>query len=181
MPLIDVRRNYKDRHKDIMSSLEVSNPMAMPRIEKVSINVGLGQHRQNKDMVSYIADSLAIIAGQKPVATKARKSIAGFKVREGDIVGYRVTLRGDKMNDFLGRLLNIALPRIREFRGIDPKNFDRQGSLTIGLRDQIAFPELGTDAIDKQFGLTITLTISKSDPKKSLEMLKLLGFPMKTE
>lgn len=181
MSLINVAEAYTANQDKIKEQTGVANVMALPRISKVSINVGLGMHRQNKDMVEYIADSLSKIAGQKPVATKAKKAIAGFKIREGDVVGYRVTLRGNKMNDFLNRLINITLPRIRDFRGIDEKKFDKQGNLTIGLKDQIPFGELGTDAIDKQFGLTITTTIKNSDPRKSRALLSLLGFPMKTE
>jgi len=181
MSFINVKEAYNNRIKDIKQATGVDNTMALPRIAKVSINVGLGQDRQNKDMVTYIADSLTQITGQKAVPTHAKQSIAGFKIRENDVVGYRVTLRGERMNDFINRLLNIALPRIREFRGIDPRKFDRQGNITIGLKDQIPFAELGNDAIDKQFGLTITITISNSDPRKSEELLKTLGFPMKTE
>jgi len=181
MLMIDIRNLYNSKTKELMAGTSVNNAMALPRITKASLNVGLGQNRLNKDMVTYIADSLSLISGQKAVPTKAKQAIAGFKIRQGDVVGYRVTLRGQKMADFLNRLLNIVLPRIREFKGIDPKQIDRQGNLTIGLRDQIAFPEMGTDAIDKQFGLTITITINNSDQEKSLELLKTLGFPMKKQ
>lgn len=179
MSSINVKENYSKKIKDIKEAINVKNTMAIPSIQKVSVNVGLGQNRSNKDMVKYIEDSVSLIAGQKAVPTIAKKSIAGFKIREGDVVGYRVTLRGNKMNDFLGRLLNITLPRIREFKGIDQSKFDGQGNLTIGLRDQISFAELGNDAIDKQFGMTITITIKNSSPPKSLVLLKTLGFPMK--
>ncbi|MEX1123981.1 MAG: 50S ribosomal protein L5 [Patescibacteria group bacterium] len=181
MSLINVKEAYGAKLNDLKTGLGIANPMALPKISKVSINVGLGQHRQDKDMVKYIADSLRSIAGQAAVPTTAKKAIAGFKIRQGDVVGYRVTLRGQKMTDFINRLLNISLPRIREFKGIDVKKLDKQGNLTIGLRDQIPFAELGNDAIDKQFGLTITFTIKNSDQNKSAVLLKTLGFPMKTE
>ncbi len=178
--MINVREAYGAKIKELKEKLATPNVMALPRITKVSLNVGLGQHRQNKDMVEYIAQSLTQIAGQKAVATRARKAIAGFKIRENDVVGYRVTLRGVKMNDFLNRMLNITLPRIRDFRGIEMKKFDKQGNLTLGFKDQIPFAELGNDAIDKQFGITVTITITNSDPAKSFELLTNLGFPMKT-
>ncbi|MEX1052108.1 MAG: 50S ribosomal protein L5 [Patescibacteria group bacterium] len=181
MSVINVRDVYGAKIDELKTALGTKNTMALPRISKVSLNVGLGQHRANKDMVEYIAQALSQIAGQKTVPTKARKAIAGFKIRENDVVGYRVTLRGTKMHDFLNRLLNITLPRIRDFRGIDIKKFDKQGNLTLGFKDQIPFAELGNDSIDKQFGLTATVTITNSDPAKSFELLRRLGFPMKTE
>lgn len=181
MSMINVKEIYNTKSAEIMTATGATNVMAIPRVTKVSVNVGLGMHRQSKDMVKYIADSLDLITGQKAVPTTAKKAIAGFKIREGDVVGYRVTLRGSKMYDFINRLLNIVLPRIREFKGIEAKKIDKQGSLTIGLRDQIPFPEMGNDAIDKQFGMTITLTVKNSDIQKSLELFKTLGFPMKTE
>ncbi len=181
MSMINVREAYGAKLAQLKEKLAVTNTMALPKLTKVSLNVGLGQHRANKDMVEYIAQSLSQIAGQKAVPTIARKAIAGFKIRENDVVGYRVTLRGTKMNDFLSRLLNITLPRIRDFRGIDVKKFDKQGNLTLGFKDQIPFAELGNDSIEKQFGLTATITIINSDPAKSFELLRSLGFPMKTE
>lgn len=181
MSSINVKKAYSSKIKDINEAVGVKNTFAAPKIEKVSINVGLGQDRLNKDMVEYISKSLTLITGQKAVPTKAKKAIAGFKIREGDIVGYRVTLRGNMMNDFLSRLLNISLPRIREFKGIDPKKFDKQGNLTIGLKDQISFAELGNDAIDKQFGMTVTITVKNSDQQKSSSLFKALGFPMKNK
>lgn len=181
MSIINVKENYLSSVKDLQQKLEVSNVWALPRITKVSVNVGLGQNRANKDMVSYIQDTLTTITGQKVVPTKAKKAIAGFKIREGDVVGMRVTLRGGRMNDFLNRLINISLPRIRDFKGIDKKLFDKQGNLTIGLRDQIPFAELGHDAMEKQFGMTITITIKNSNPEKSFTLLQTLGFPMRIQ
>lgn len=181
MSIINVKENYQANVKELQQKLEVPNVWALPRITKVSVNVGLGQHRANKEMVSYIQDTLTIITGQKAVPTKAKKAIAGFKIREGDVVGMRVTLRGAKMNDFLNRLINISLPRIRDFKGIEKKCLDKQGNLTIGLRDQVPFAELGHDAMEKQFGLTITVSIKNSDPERSFVMLQTLGFPMRIQ
>lgn len=179
MSLINVKENYGAKVAEFKEAFDIKNEWALPRLSKVTLNVGLGMHRQNKDMVSYIQDSLGLIAGQKAVPTYARKAIAGFKIREGDLVGLRVTLRGNKMNDFLNRLINITLPRIRDFKGIDQKLFDAQGNVTIGFKDQVPFAELGNDAIDKQFGLTVAITIQRSSPEKGFKLLQSLGFPMK--
>ena len=162
-----------------MTELAINNVMALPRLKAVSVNVGLGTNRQNKDMVAYIADALAQVTGQKAVPTMAKKAISSFKLRAGEQVGLRVTLRGTKMEDFLNRLLNVSLPRIRDWRGIDPKSFDAQGNLTVGFKDQVAFVELGHDGLDKPFGVEITLTIKNSNPERSAVLLKTLGFPMK--
>jgi large subunit ribosomal protein L5 len=178
MSLINYREKYNSEKPALQEALDIKNVWALPAITKASVNVGLGQHRTNKDMVKYIADTLQLITGQQPAETRARKAIAGFKIRQGDLVGLRVTLRGKRMNDFINRLINITLPRIREFKGITSHKFDRQGNLTIGLKDQIPFAEIGHDAIDKQFGLTITLSIANSTPAKSYQLLKIVGFPM---
>ena len=130
-------------------------------------------------MVAYIVGALGKITGQKPVITKAKKAIAGFKIRSGDEVGVRVTLRSNKMFDFIDRLINVSLPRIRDFKGIDPKSFDQSGNLTIGFKDQVAFVELGHDGLDKPFGVEVTFSISNSSPSASEQFLKQLGFPMK--
>lgn len=177
--IIDTRARYQEKLTELKADFGVDNIHALPRLEKVNLNVGLGQNRGNKDMTEYIQKSLEIITGQKAVTTKARLSVAGFKVREGETVGIRVTLRGQKMTDFLNRLINISLPRIREFRGIDPKNFDKQGNLTLGFKDQVPFAELGTDVLERPFGLSVTLTIKNSDAEKSFKLLRSLGFPMK--
>lgn len=179
--LINVKETQAKNQVGLKTELGVDNVNALPKIQKVSINVGLGMHRGNKDMISYISQSLSTIAGQKPVETHARKAIAGFKLREGELVGLRVTLRGQKMFDFLNRLINISLPHIRDFRGIDAKQFDVQGNLTIGLKDQVSFAELGNEVLDKPFGMSITITIKNSDHAKSFVFLKTLGFPMKIQ
>lgn len=178
MSIINYRERYSSQTSEFTAKLGVKNVQALPKISKVTVNVGLGQHRQSKEMVKYINDTLTLVTGQKPAETKAKKSIAGFKIRQGDHVGLKVTLRGGRMNDFINRLINITLPRIRDFKGIQASQIDKQGNLTIGLKDQVPFAEVGYDSIDKQFGLTITMTISQSDPAKSYKFLQLLGFPM---
>lgn len=179
MTKINLPELTKEKTNQLLGELGVGNVLKLPRLEKVSVNVGLGQNRQNKDMVSYIEESLTKITGQKPVKTYARKAIAGFKLREGDLVGLRVTLRGRRMTDFIERLLNITLPRIRDFKGVDPKQFDKQGNLTIGFKDQVPFAELGHDVLDRPFGLSVTITLAHSSPAKSEIVLRALGFPMK--
>jgi large subunit ribosomal protein L5 len=181
MSVINIRENYATKTEQLKKELGVKNVMALPKITKVSINIGLSQNRQNKEMVEYIEKSLIAISGQKSVKTHAKKAIAGFKLRTGDLVGMRVTLRGTRMNDFLTRLLNITMPRIRDFRGFDPHQLDRQGNLTIGFKDQVPFAEMGHDVLDKPFGLTVTITIKNSDPAKTVTMLKTLGFPFKNK
>src|SRR5438105_1225206 len=139
--MIDIAERYHNGLTPLQKETQTSNAFALPKITKVTINVGLGQNRQNKDMVNYIAESVAKIAGQQPIFTHAHKAIAGFKLRQGDLVGVRVTLRGSRLTDFLNRLINITLPRIRDFRGIDERQFDQQGNLTLGFKDQVAFAE----------------------------------------
>lgn len=179
MAKIDVKENIGTVLKTLMTEAKVKNVNALPRLRSVSVNIGLGQNRGNKDMVTYITEALGKITGQKPVITKAKKAIAGFKLRSGDDVGLRVTLRGNKMYDFVDRLINVSLPRIRDFKGINPNSFDKNGCLTIGFKDQIAFVELGHDGIDRPFGVAITFSIKNSDPTVSARFLKELGFPMK--
>lgn len=181
MSIISYKERFTTKTKDLLAALEVKNVNALPKLEKITINVGTGRFRGNKDMLTYIEGALKQITGQKPAVTKSRKSIAGFKLREGEEVGYKVTLRNRKMYDFLDRLINIALPRIREFRGFDHKNFDPQGNLTIGFGDTVPFAELGHSSLDKPFGLSITLTISNSSREKSHKLLSTLGLPVKID
>lgn len=179
MSKIAIKENLNKSINSLKQELVIDNVMALPRLKLVSINVGLGPHRTNKDMIAYIAASLAKITGQKPAATRAKKAISTFKLRAGDEVGLRVTLRGTKMYDFLDRLINISLPRIRDFKGINPKSFDKNGNLTMGFKDQVAFVELGHEGLDRPFGVEVTISITKSNPERSTELLKQLGFPMK--
>jgi large subunit ribosomal protein L5 len=155
--------------------------MQVPRINKVVLNIGLGSEQENAKALEAAMADMTTITGQKPVMTKARTSIANFKLREGRIIGTKVTLRGDKMWAFLDRLLNAALPRVRDFRGVSPDAFDGRGNYTLGLRDQLIFPEIEYDKIDKLRGMEVTVvTTAKSDDDARL-MLQMLGMPFKKE
>ena len=155
--------------------------MQVPRINKVVLNIGLGSEQDNAKALEAAMADMTTITGQKPVMTKARTSIANFKLREGRIIGTKVTLRGDKMWAFLDRLLNAALPRVRDFRGVSPDAFDGRGNYTLGLRDQLIFPEIEYDKIDKLRGMEVTIvTTAKSDDHARL-MLQILGMPFKKE
>lgn len=157
------------------------NIMEVPRIEKVVVNIGLGEAMDNPKALEAAMSDLAQITGQKPVMTKARKSIANFKLREGRIIGTKVTLRGARMWYFLDRLMNIALPRVRDFRGVSPDAFDGRGNYTLGLRDQLIFPEIDYDKIDKLRGMEVTIvTTARSDDHARL-LLQLLGMPFRKE
>ena len=179
MSKINLKENATKITDTLGQTLGIINRNAQPKLVMVGLNVGLGQNRTNKEMVTYIINSLGKITGQKPVITRAKKAIAGFKIRAGDEVGVRVTLRGLKMYDFIDRLINVSLPRIREFKGINPSSFDSSGNLTIGFKDQIAFVELGHEGLDRPFGVEITLRVKNSNPSHSTELFKQLGFPMK--
>lgn len=155
------------------------NRMAAPRVEKVVVNVGVGRLREEKELEA-VRRALALITGQAPAARPARVSIAAFKTRKGLVVGYRVTLRGKRMWDFLERLVAIAIPRQRDFRGIDPASFDRRGSLTIGFREHIVFPEMIGEEVPFIFGLEVTVTTSAKRREEGIALLKALGFPLKS-
>ena len=180
MSIVDLRENLAKVSVKLPSLLGLTNINQIPKLEKITINVGIGKVRQTKEMVDYIEQTLTKITGQKPLPRSARQAIAGFKVRQGDQVGWQVTLRGRRMWEFANRLVNLTFPRIRYFRGLSFGNLDRQGNLTIGFKDQSAFAETGPEAFDKPFGLAITLTIKRSSPKISQLFLPQLGFPVKT-
>lgn len=165
----------------LMKNLELYNLMQVPGIEKVVINIGLGEAMDNaKAMDAAVAD-LMLITGQRPVITKARKSIANFKLREGRAIGAKVTLRGEKMWAFLDRLLNIVLPRVRDFRGISPDAFDGRGNYTLGLREQLIFPEIEYDKIDKVRGMEITIVTTAQTDDQAAIMLQMLGMPFRKD
>lgn len=153
------------------------NVMAVPRLEKVSINMGLGEATQNPKIMDGAVKELAQITGQRPVVTKARKSVSAFKLREGMSIGCMVTLRGDHMYEFLDRLISIALPRVRDFRGISTKSFDGRGNFTLGVKDQLIFPEINYDRVDKTKGMNICITTTASTDAESLSLLRHLGMP----
>lgn len=165
----------------LMKSLTMDNIMQVPKIEKVVINIGMGEAMDNpKSLEAAVAD-LTAITGQHPVVTKARKSIANFKLREGRIIGVKVTLRGDKMWSFLDRLINIALPRVRDFRGIDGNSFDGRGNYTLGIREQLIFPEIVYDKIDKIRGMELTIVTTAKNDGHARELLQLLGMPFRKD
>jgi large subunit ribosomal protein L5 len=174
-------RYQKEAVPALLKAFQYKNVMQVPRISKVVLNIGLGSEQDNAKALEAAMGDMTIITGQKPVMTKARTSIANFKLREGRIIGTKVTLRGDKMWAFLDRLLNTALPRVRDFRGVSPEAFDGRGNYTLGLRDQLIFPEIEYDKIDKLRGMEVTIvTTAKSDDHARL-MLQLLGMPFKKE
>jgi large subunit ribosomal protein L5 len=156
-----------------------TNPMAVPKVEKVSLNIGLGEATQNAKLMDGAVNELTAIAGQKPVVTKAKKSIAAFKLREGMSIGCMVTLRGDRMFEFLDRLMNVALPRVRDFRGVSTKSFDGRGNYTLGIKDQLLFPEIDYNKVEKIKGMNISITTSAKTDAEGLALLKYLGMPFR--
>ena len=155
------------------------NMMAVPKIEKVSINIGLGEATQNSKLMDGAVSELGTITGQKPVITRAKKSIAAFKLRENMPIGCMVTLRGDRMFEFLDRLMNVALPRVRDFRGISPKAFDGRGNYTLGLKDQLIFPEIDYNKVEKTKGMNISITTTAKSDAEGLALLKQMGMPFR--
>jgi large subunit ribosomal protein L5 len=155
--------------------------MAVPRITKITLNMGVGEAKTNAKALDDAAEQLATIAGQRPVITRAKNSIAGFKLREGMPIGCKVTLRGDRMYEFYDRLMAIALPRIRDFRGINPGSFDGRGNFSMGVREQIIFPEINYDDIHEVRGLTITITTSAATDDQARELLRAMGMPFATD
>jgi large subunit ribosomal protein L5 len=165
----------------LMKSLNMSNIMQVPRVEKVVVNIGLGEALDNAKALDAAVGDLNAITGQKPVVTKARKSIANFKLREGRAIGAKVTLRGERMWSFLDRLMNIALPRVRDFRGVSPDSFDGRGNYTLGFREQLVFPEIEYDKIDKLRGLEVTIVTTATNDDHGKQLLRMLGMPFKKE
>lgn len=163
----------------LMEEFKYKNIMQVPAIEKIIINVGYGKHLKDKAYIENVEATLTAISGQKPMHNKAKKSISNFKIREGMNIGASVTLRGKAMYEFLEKLINITFPRVRDFRGINPKSFDRQGNYTIGIKENTAFPEISADAIDKIHGLEIVVATSATAQDEGRALLKGLGFPFR--
>jgi large subunit ribosomal protein L5 len=155
------------------------NTMAVPRVQKVTLNIGLGEASQNIKLLDAATQELGQIAGQRPVITRAKKSIANFKIRKGMPIGCMVTLRGERMYEFLDRLSNIVLPRLRDFKGLPPNSFDGRGNYTLGMRDQLVFPEIDYTRVDKIRGMNITITTSARSDEEGRELLKLMGLPLR--
>ncbi|HKR63514.1 MAG TPA: 50S ribosomal protein L5 [Thermoanaerobaculia bacterium] len=173
-----LKEHYQNEvRKKLADEFQIKNPMALPKIEKVVINMGMGEAIQNAKILDTAVDELATISGQKPVVTKAKKSIASFKLREGQSIGTMVTLRGDKMYEFLDRLINIALPRVRDFRGVPTKSFDGRGNYTLGIRDHLIFPEIDAGKVDKSKGMNITIVTSAKNDEQARVLLRELGMP----
>ena len=170
-------RYQKEIAPALLKTFSFKNVMQIPRIEKVVVNIGLGEALENPKALDAAVGDLTIITGQKPVTNKARMSIANFKLREGRLIGTKVTLRGDRMWSFLDRLLNIALPRVRDFRGVSANAFDGRGNYTLGLKDQLVFPEIEYDKIDKLRGMEITIVTSAKTDEHARALLQMLGMP----
>jgi large subunit ribosomal protein L5 len=165
----------------IMERFSIPNIMAVPRIEKISVNMGVGVATENRRRLDTAMTDLGIITGQRPAITRARGSHSGFKVREGNAIGCRVTLRGARMYEFLDRLISIAIPRIRDFRGLPTKSFDGRGNYSMGLSEQIVFPEIDIDKVEFPQGMNVTITIRNSTDEQSFELLRLFGMPFKRD
>jgi large subunit ribosomal protein L5 len=176
----------KQRYDDVIVKAMIekfgyTNRFAVPKIEKITLNMGVGEGSQDKKKVQTALAEMELIAGQKPVVTKAKKSIAGFKLREGMPIGVKVTMRRQQMYEFLDRLVTIAMPRIRDFRGLNPKSFDGRGNFAMGLKEQIIFPEISYDAIDTVRGMDVIVTTTANSDDEARELLRLFGFPFPQE
>jgi len=163
----------------LKEELGIKNIMAVPKLDKVSLNIGLNTRSADANLVELVEKNLTRITGQKPVKTKAKKAISAFKVREGMVVGMKVTLRGKKMYDFVDKLINITIPRIRDFRGLDKKIVDKQGNLTLGFKEHIVFPEIRSDEVERIHGLEVTIGTTAKDREAGLKLFELLGVPFK--
>ena len=173
-----LQKLYKDEIvSSLMKELNLSNIMQVPKLDKIVVNMGIGEAASNPKLIDTAIAELAQITGQQPVARAARKSEAGFKLREGQKIGAKVTLRKEKMYEFLDRLISITLPRVRDFEGVSPKGFDGRGNYTLGLREQIVFPEIEIDKVDKIFGLGITIVSTAQNDEQGRALLKAFGMP----
>lgn len=178
--MIRLKELYRNELTEkLKTELSLANVMEVPRVTKITLNMGVGEAIGDKKALESAVSDLALISGQKPVVTKARKSIAGFKVRQGWPIGAKVTLRRNRMYDFLERLIGIAIPRIRDFRGISPKQFDGRGNFSMGISEQIIFPEIDYEKIDKIRGMDITITTTARNDAEGLALLKAFNFPLK--
>ncbi len=165
----------------LMEKFRYKNKLSVPKIQKIVVNMGIGRATENKKLIEEATKHLSVIAGQKPLVTKARKAISGFKLRQNQAIGCKVTLRGNRMFEFLDRLVSIVLPRIRDFRGLSVKSFDGRGNYTLGLTEQVVFPEISVDTVEFVQGMDITLVITGNSNDQSCELLKLLGMPFGLE
>jgi large subunit ribosomal protein L5 len=165
----------------LQADLELGNIMEVPRLEKIVVNVGVGQAVDNRGVLEKVVADITVISGQKPIITKAKKSIAGFKLREGNAIGVKVTLRGDQMWEFFDRLVTLAIPRIRDFRGLSPRSFDGRGNYTLGVTEQLIFPEIDYDKVDASRGMDITIVTTARSDSEGRALLDAFGFPFRRE
>ncbi len=165
----------------LLKELELENAMAVPRLNKIVVNMGMGEATQNSKILDPAVNELGQITGQKPIVTKAKKSIAAFKVREGQAIGTMVTLRGDRMYEFFDRLVSLVLPRVRDFKGVSTKSFDGRGNYTIGLHDQLIFPEISYEKVDKMKGMNVTIVTTAANDNQARTLLKHLGMPFRAQ
>ncbi len=172
-------RFQKEIAPALMKELELKNPSAVPQLHKIVVNMGVGEATQNAKILDPAVNELGQITGQKPVVTRAKKSIAAFKVREGQPIGAMVTLRGDRMYEFLDRLVSVVLPRVRDFKGVSTKSFDGRGNYTLGLHDQLIFPEISYEKVDKQKGMNVTIVTTASTDDQARSLLKHMGMPFR--
>jgi large subunit ribosomal protein L5 len=181
-PVARLKVRYNDTLRaNLQNELGLGNVMQVPRLTKIVVNMGVGGATQQASLLEGAQRDLTVITGQKPLVTRAKKSIAGFKLREGNAIGAKVTLRGDRMWEFLDRLISIAIPRIRDFRGLDPRSFDGHGNYTFGLTEQLVFPEIDYDSIDQPRGMDITIVSTASTDAEGRALLLAFGFPFKRE
>ena len=166
--------------KQMTEKFGYANPMMVPKLDKIVINIGVGEAKENAKVLDKVTEELAIIAGQKPVLTRAKKSIANFKLREGMPIGCKVTLRGERMYEFLDRLVNLALPRVRDFRGVSPDSFDGRGNYALGIKEQLIFPEIEFDKVDKVRGMDIIVTTTAKTDEEARELLRLFNIDRKS-
>jgi large subunit ribosomal protein L5 len=176
--------NFKEKiQKEVIPAMQekfgYKNRLAVPKIEKVTLNVGISANKRDDKFLELVENTLTRVTGQKPVFTKAKMSVSAFKIREGNVVGAKVTLRKQRMNDFVEKLINITLPRVRDFRGLSLKSIDRSGNLTIGFKENLAFAEINPDEVEKVHGLEIVITTTTKNKEEGMELLKLIGFPFK--
>jgi len=175
--MFEVEKKYHEIKEELVKEFDIKNPMLIPNIEKIVVSAGVGEGSRDKKFLQNVADTLTLITGQKAVITPARKSVAGFKIREGMPVGVKVTLRGKMMWSFLQKLISIALPRVRDFKGLSRNGFDGRGNYSFGLNEQLIFPEVDYDDIIKVHGMNINISTTTEDDKMALRMLELIGLP----
>jgi len=180
--LTALKEKYADEvSREMMQKFNYENIHQVPRLEKIVINMGVGEAKENPKILDAAVRDLSTITGQRPVITKAKKSVASFKLREGMSIGCKLTLRGERMYHFLDKLINVALPRVRDFRGVSPKAFDGRGNYTLGIKEQLIFPEVNYDDIEKVMGMDVTIVTTAETDEEARELLRLMGMPFKTQ